>query len=146
MGCFWAELQTPAWVMHRFAVTAQALLSSVSLLWDRVCTQGQWSLTKHDSELLLKNQRADPPPKRTVRATEKRGGPAHPTSSASSGHHNTNHTHYQGDNSQHTLRKNMAGIHTKTALSPKILDSYSEHKDTSTPKHLFKTTIDKCLS
>ena len=37
----------------------------------------------------------------------------HPTSSAGSGHHNTNHTPYQGDTNQNTLRKDVAGIQTK---------------------------------
>ena len=37
------------------------------------------------------------------------------TSSAGSGHHNTNHTPYQGDISQHTMRKDVAGIHTKNS-------------------------------
>lgn len=31
------------------------------------------------------------------------------------GHHNTNHTPYQGDNDQHTLRKDEAGIHSKNS-------------------------------
>lgn len=34
-------------------------------------------------------------------------------SSVGSGHHNTNHTHYQGDNVQHTLKKDVAGIYIK---------------------------------
>ena len=36
-------------------------------------------------------------------------------SSASSGHYNTKHTPYQGDNGQYTLRKDVAGIHTKNS-------------------------------
>ena len=36
----------------------------------------------------------------------------HSTSRVGSGHHNS-HTLYQGDNSQHTLRKDMASIHAK---------------------------------
>ena len=39
----------------------------------------------------------------------------HPTSSAGSGHHNTKHTPYQRDNSQHTLRKDVADICTKNS-------------------------------
>ena len=34
-------------------------------------------------------------------------------SSAGSGHHKISHTSYQGDNGQHMLRKETAGIHTK---------------------------------
>lgn len=40
----------------------------------------------------------------------------HTTSSAASGHHNTNHVPCQDDISQHTLRKGMTGVHTK--ISP----------------------------
>ena len=36
-------------------------------------------------------------------------------SRAGSGHHNTNDTNSQGDNSQHTLRKDMAGTHIKNS-------------------------------
>lgn len=40
----------------------------------------------------------------------------HTTSSAASGHRNTNHVPCQDDISQHTLRKGMTGVHTK--ISP----------------------------
>lgn len=36
-----------------------------------------------------------------------------------------NHTPYKRDNCQHILRKDMAGIHMKTTLAPKILDMQS---------------------
>ena len=39
----------------------------------------------------------------------------HPTSVAGSGYHNNNHTFYQGDNTLQTLRKDVAGIHTKNS-------------------------------
>ena len=43
------------------------------------------------------------------------------TSSAGPGHHNTSHTSYQGDNGQHILRKEVAGIHTKNSPHTKII-------------------------
>ena len=44
----------------------------------------------------------------------------HPTSVAGSGYHNNNHTFYQGDNTLQTLRKDVAGIHTKNSPHTKI--------------------------
>ena len=41
------------------------------------------------------------------------------TSSEGSGHHNTSHTSYQGDNSQHSPRKEAAGIRTQNSTSTK---------------------------
>ena len=43
----------------------------------------------------------------------------HLTSSTDSRHYKTNHTPYQGDNGQQTLKKDVAGIHTKTSSHTK---------------------------
>ena len=56
------------------------------------------------------------------------------------------HTPYQWDNSQHTLRKETAGIHTKTTLTPKILKPHKLHRAAPTYKQPSKTTVDKCFS
>lgn len=69
----------------------------------------------------------------------------HPISSAASGHHNTSHTPYQGDNGQRTMKKNAAGIYTKTALAPKILDSHVLCRDDPTQKQPFETTVCNCI-
>ena len=54
-----------------------------------------------------------PLPNRTMTTTEQRGGPTLP--SVGSGHHII-HNSFQGDNGQHTLRKEVAGIHIKDIL------------------------------
>ena len=43
----------------------------------------------------------------------KEEAPAQHSVEALSGHHNTNDTPYQRDNSQHPPREDVAGIHTK---------------------------------
>ena len=55
------------------------------------------------------------------------------------------HTFYKGDKNQHMLRKEVAGIHTKTALALKTLDSHGLRRDIPTLKHPFKTTVDNCF-
>ena len=46
------------------------------------------------------------------------------TSRVGSGHHNTNHTPYQGDNSQYTLRKDVASIYTKNSPHTKNVKTW----------------------
>ena len=50
---------------------------------------------------------------------------SHSISSTGSGHHNTSHTPYKGDNGQRTLRKDKAGIHIKKSSHQK----YQTHGD-----------------
>ena len=59
--------------------------------------------------LYSNNQGADPALGRAVTVTEQRGD------ATGSGHHNTSYTSYQADNGQHTVRKEVTGIHTKNS-------------------------------
>lgn len=85
---------------------------STQILWERACTRGQGSLTEPNHQsFYFNNRRADSTPDRAVTATElSRRLPT--LSSAHSGYHNTNHTHYQRNNFH--FEKDMAGIRTKT--------------------------------
>ena len=77
------------------------------------------------------------------------------TSIADAGHQNNNHTPYQWDNCQHTLRKDEAGIHTKnnphtknttfTQSTQGCSHIETAHQDHSRKKKK-KTTVDKCFS
>ena len=91
------------------------------------------------------NWGADPTPDWVVTAMERK---PHLTPYTGFKSPNTNHTSYQGDNGQHTLRKDVAGIDTKIspALTPKTQDTHSLHRDAPTQKHPFKTTVDNCSS
>ena len=63
---------------------------------------------------------------------------------AGSGHYIC-HSSYQGDNGQHTRKKQAAGIHTKKQPShQKILNSHRLHRVTSTEKQPSKTTAGNC--
>ena len=69
------------------------------------------------------------------------------TSHVGSGHHNTNHTSHQGDNSQYTLRKDVAGIHTKNSPHTKnIRLMESTQRCSHLKQQPFKTTVDNCFS
>ena len=115
LGYFWAELQTPAWVTHRFAVTTQASHASTA----PPLGQGMHSKTKEPdrtqpSGLLLQQLGRRPHPRQGSNSCRAKRKPCR-TSSTGSGHHNTNHIPYQGDNNWHTIKKDMAGIHTKAS-------------------------------
>ena len=66
---------------------------------------------------------------------------SHPLFSAGFCHY-TNYTPFQGDNSQHTLRKDVAGIHTKTSPHTKnikftVYTGTLSHKNTtSRPQYI----------
>ena len=104
-----------AWEVHRFTVTTRASLASA------LTSFGTEHALKDNRALLNPTLRASTPTTGEQTSASDRAfshgtkrGP-HPTSSAGSGHHNTNHTHQQGANGHHTLRKDMAGIYTKNS-------------------------------
>ena len=67
-------------------------------------------------------------------------------SSAGSGHHNISHISYQGDNSQHTLRKEVAGVLTKNILhTKKTLNPDRLPKVVLSPKLPLNTTSEMAL-
>ena len=64
--------------------------------------------------LLIQHLQNRPCPRQGCDSQRAKRG-THPISTAGSHHHNTKHTPSQWDNDQHTLRKDMAGIHTKNS-------------------------------
>ena len=116
LGCFWVELRTLTQVVHRSSMIARASLASTITSFvagHALKGNGVWSnLTLRVSNPTT-GEHTPPWQGGISYGAERR---PHKISSAGSGHHNTNHIPYQGDNSQHTLRKDMAGIHTK--ISP----------------------------
>lgn len=132
-GCVWTEPQ----------------MQSISSLWPRgphllqcsppwrQSTQRQQILSEPDPQgFYSKNWGGDITINRAVTAMEQRGDPFWLL---------YHHTFYKGDKNQHMLRKEVGGIHTKTALALKTLDSHSLHRDSPTLKHPLKTTVDNCF-
>ena len=85
---------------------------STPLFWGKTCTQGEWSLIEP-------NLRASTPtPGEQTLPLIRQHQPWNreevlPHALHRIGSYNTNHISYQGDSDQYTLRKDVAGIHTK---------------------------------
>ena len=56
------------------------------------------------------------------------------------------HALYQRDNYQYMLRGEVTGIHTKTALAPKILNPHKVQSGAPTYKQSSETIVDNCFS
>ena len=145
LGCFGVELRMPTQVAHRFAVTAQVWLASAtgaSLSGKALKDNRAWM--NWPSELLLQQRGSRPFPQQD--SDNRRANCFTSSRGTRHWHYNTNHTPYQRDSKQHTLRKDVADIHTKTALAPKIVDIHGLHMDTPTGRQPFKTTAVNCFS
>ena len=117
--CFWVEPQTLTQTAYKSSVTAQASLASA------ITSFGAGHAFKGNRAWLNLNFRASTPTteEQTLSLTgqwqPQSREEALPQSSTGSRYSNTNHIPYQGDNRQHTLREDVAGVHTKTTLQQK---------------------------
>ena len=100
---------------------AQASRFSNLLLWGRECIPQQWSLIKPDPwDLYFSNWGADPTLARAGTAQCGQEAPPHPAQALKPQHNTHSLPRAYG---QHTRRKDMAGVHTKTSPCNKILDT-----------------------
>ena len=64
--------------------------------------------------------------------------------SADYGHHKINHSHFLGDSGQHTLKKDEAGIHTKTDSTKTI--GLMQSTQGNSHKQPYKIMVDNYFS
>lgn len=120
LDCIWVESQMPTQAMHKTSESTQSTLTTATpLLWGKGLRAGRRKNTLKENIVNLSlTLRASVPPNmggrpqswQEVTATEQTESPAH-TLGLGFSFSNTNHTPYQCDSSQHTLGKDVAGIH-----------------------------------
>ena len=143
MGYFLAGTQMPAQVAHQATVNTWAILASaVTSLGAGHALKGNGTDQTQTSELLL--QQLEDRPHLQQSGDSHREKRPHLISRASSGH-NTSYNACQGSNGQHTLRKDVAGTHTKTRPHTKNT-GLNLQTDAPASEHPFKTPVNNCFS
>ena len=117
LGSFWVEPQKPTQVARKSSVTTWASLASAIISFGAGQMEHSRAMEPDQTQpsgLLLQQLLSRPCP---WHGGDNHGAKrnTHLTSRTASRYYNINHIPYQRDNSQHTLRKDMAGICTKNS-------------------------------